>query len=72
MPHQTFERVERAAAKLGVSRSEFFAQAAERWLDALDDDTTADAINRAIAGLEDEAAFANAAAAVLTAGRNQE
>ena len=72
LPDETFERVERAAAKLGVSRSEFFARAAERWLDALDDDTTTEAINRAIAGLEDDAAFANAAAAALAADRNQE
>lgn len=71
LPDETFERVERAAAKLGVSRSEFFARAAERWLDALDDDRTTDAINRAIAGLEDDAAFANAAAAALVSDRDQ-
>jgi metal-responsive CopG/Arc/MetJ family transcriptional regulator len=71
LPDETFERVERAAAKLGVSRSEFFARAAERWLDALDDDTTTDAINRAIAGLDDDAAFANAAAAALVSDRDQ-
>jgi metal-responsive CopG/Arc/MetJ family transcriptional regulator len=71
LPDETFERVERAAAKLGVSRSEFFARAAERWLDALDDDRTTDAINRAIAGLDDDAAFANAAAAALVSDRDQ-
>ncbi len=69
LPDETFERAERAAAKLGVSRSEFFARAAERWLDALDDDGTTDAINRAVAGLDDEAAFTNAAAAALVADR---
>jgi metal-responsive CopG/Arc/MetJ family transcriptional regulator len=65
VPDETFERVERAAAELGVSRSEFFARAAERWLDALDDDDTTDAINRAIAGLPGDTAFTDAAAAAL-------
>jgi len=71
LPDETFKRVERAAAQLGVSRSEFFARAAERWLDALDNDTTADAINRAIEGLHDDAAFVSAAAAALTADHHQ-
>ena len=65
LPDRTFERVERAAKQLGVSRSEFFARAAERWLDDLDDEKTTDAINRAIAGLEDDTAFTDAAAAGL-------
>ncbi|HWF55410.1 MAG TPA: ribbon-helix-helix protein, CopG family [Solirubrobacteraceae bacterium] len=67
LPDETFERVERAAAQLGVSRSEFFARAAERWLDALESDTTTDAINRAIEGLDEDAAFVSAAAAALIA-----
>jgi antitoxin MazE6 len=65
LPDETFERVERAAAKLGVSRSEFFARAAERWLDALEDEQTTDAINRAITGLPEDTAFTDAAAAAL-------
>jgi metal-responsive CopG/Arc/MetJ family transcriptional regulator len=65
LPDETFDRVERAASKLGVSRSEFFARAAERWLDALDNDQTTDAINSAIAGLPDDTAFTDAAAAAL-------
>jgi predicted DNA-binding protein len=67
LPDETFQRVERAAARLGVSRSEFFARAAERWLDALENDTTTDAINRAIDGLDEDAAFVSAAAAALVA-----
>ena len=67
LPDETFERVKRAAAKLGVSRSEFFARAAERWLDALDDDQTTDAINQAIAGVPDDTAFTDAAASALAA-----
>jgi metal-responsive CopG/Arc/MetJ family transcriptional regulator len=62
LPDETFARVEEAAKRLGVSRSEFFARAAERWLDDLDDDRTTDAINRALAGVEQDTAFVDAAA----------
>jgi metal-responsive CopG/Arc/MetJ family transcriptional regulator len=62
LPDETFVRVERAAKRLGVSRSEFFARAAERWLDDLDDDQTTDAINRALAGVEQDTGFVDAAA----------
>lgn len=65
LPDDTFGRVDRAAKRLGVSRSEFFAQAAERWLDALDDGSTTEAINRAIAGLAVDHSFTDAAAATL-------
>jgi metal-responsive CopG/Arc/MetJ family transcriptional regulator len=66
LPDETFDRVERAARVLGVSRSEFFVRAAERWLDALDDETTTEAIDRVIAGLPDDHAFTDAAAAALS------
>jgi len=59
---ETFARVEQAAKRLGVSRSEFFARAAERWLDDLDDDQTTDAINRALAGVPQDTAFVDGAA----------
>jgi predicted DNA-binding protein len=36
MPDETFERASRQATALGMSRSEFFARAAERYLDELD------------------------------------
>jgi len=65
VPDETFQRVEQAAKRLGVSRSEFYARAAQSWLDALDDEDTTDAINRAIAGLPAEEAFTSAAAAAL-------
>ncbi|MGI8712883.1 MAG: ribbon-helix-helix protein, CopG family [Solirubrobacteraceae bacterium] len=65
LPDATFARIETAAKRLGVSRSEFFARAAERWLDDLDDDQTTDAINRAIAEIPVDTAFTDAAAAVL-------
>ena len=65
LPDATFERIERAAKKLGVSRSEFFARAAERWLDDLDDEGATDAINRAIADVPEDTEFTGAAAAAL-------
>lgn len=66
VPDETFERVEQAAKRLGVSRSEFYSRAAQSWLDALEDEDTTEAINSAIAGLPVDNAFADAAAAVLT------
>jgi len=71
LPDETFQRVERAAAKMGVSRSEFFARAAERWLADLEDDGTTEAINRAIVGVHDDSAFTDAAAAALAAAQDR-
>jgi metal-responsive CopG/Arc/MetJ family transcriptional regulator len=65
LPDDTFQRVDHAARRLGVSRSEFFARAAERWLDTLEDDGTTEAINRVIDGLTLDHAFTDAAAAAL-------
>jgi metal-responsive CopG/Arc/MetJ family transcriptional regulator len=67
VPDDTFHRVDHAAKRLGVSRSEFFSRAAEKALDALDDDSTTEAINRALAGLPADHAFTDAAAAALAA-----
>ncbi|MFY2861140.1 ribbon-helix-helix protein, CopG family [Mycobacterium sp. THU-M104] len=36
LPDETFDRVAQRASDLGVSRSEFFARAAQRYLDELD------------------------------------
>lgn len=68
VPDETFHRVDHAAKRLGVSRSEFFARAAEKALDALENDGTTEAINRAIAGLPTDHAFTDAAAAALATG----
>jgi metal-responsive CopG/Arc/MetJ family transcriptional regulator len=65
LPDDTFRRVDDAAKRLGVSRSEFFARAAERWLESLDDDGTTDAINHAIAGFESDHDFTDTAASAL-------
>ncbi len=66
-PDDTFRRVEDAARRLGVSRSEFFARAAERWLDDLDEDHVTEAINAAVAGATQDHALTDAAAARLAA-----
>lgn len=65
VPDDTFRRVEDAAKRLGVSRSEFFARAAERWLHELDSDGITGAINDAIADGADDHAFTDAAAVAL-------
>lgn len=69
LPDETFDRVERAARELGVSRSVFFVRAAERWLNALEDEETTEAIDRVIAGLPDDHGFTDAAAAALSFDR---
>jgi metal-responsive CopG/Arc/MetJ family transcriptional regulator len=65
LPDETFRRVDDAAKRLGLSRSELFARAAESWLDDLEDDGVTEAINRAIAGVTDDHRFTDAAASAL-------
>jgi predicted DNA-binding protein len=65
LPDETFHRVDRAAKRLGLSRSELFARAAENWLDGLEDHGVTEAINRAIAGPAEDHQFTDAAAAAL-------
>lgn len=50
VPEDTFAAAEQAAAKLGISRSQFYARAAQRWIDELHDDDLTAQIN---ASLED-------------------
>lgn len=65
VPETTFEAVEEAAAKLGISRSEFYARAAQRWVDELDDDGLTAEINASLEGIDhaEGSDFARAAAA---------
>jgi metal-responsive CopG/Arc/MetJ family transcriptional regulator len=49
VPDETFRRVDERAAALGMSRSEFFARAAERYLSALDAESRVEAIDAALA-----------------------
>jgi predicted DNA-binding protein len=56
IPDETFARVEATAARLGVSRSEFFSRAAERWIDDLEGAEMTAAIDAAL-GDEQDSAF---------------
>jgi Ribbon-helix-helix protein, copG family len=62
IPDATFARVDATAARLGVSRSEFFARAAERWLKDLEGPETTAAIDAALGGEQDTAFVGRAAA----------
>jgi predicted DNA-binding protein len=53
VPDETFARASQRAKALGLSRSEFFARAADRYLDDLDAQSVTDQINETISGLED-------------------
>jgi antitoxin MazE6 len=48
VPDETFEQVERHAAELGVSRSEFFTTAVREYLKRLDEASLTERINASI------------------------
>jgi metal-responsive CopG/Arc/MetJ family transcriptional regulator len=60
VPEDIFEQATRQAADLGISRSEFFARAARRYLDELASRSVAQQVNEALeaAGHDDSAAVA--------------
>jgi Arc/MetJ family transcription regulator len=63
VPDETFEQATRQAAELGISRSEFFARAARRYLDELAARSLTQQVDEALrtAGRDDSAAAAAAA-----------
>ena len=63
MPDETFEQVEDRAAALGMSRSEFYTRAAQRYLQPLDAESLVARIDAALdlAGSDDSADLAAAA-----------
>lgn len=63
LPEATFEAATRRAAELGISRSQFFADAARRYLDELDSTSVTTQINDALrdAGVHDSSVTAAAA-----------
>lgn len=67
IPDETFERASRRAHELGMSRSEFFARAAARYLDDLDAESVTAQIDAAIGAVE--VADDSAAAAVRASHR---
>ena len=60
VPDDTFEQASKQAAALGISRSEFFARAARRYLDELASRSITQQVNDALraAGRDDSAADA--------------
>ena len=52
LPDPTYEAVTRRAKQLGISRSEFLALAAQRYLEDLDVQSVTASINQALAGSE--------------------
>ncbi|MGV0990985.1 MAG: ribbon-helix-helix protein, CopG family [Mycobacterium sp.] len=52
VPNETFDRVSRRAVAMGMSRSEFFARAAQRYLDELDAESLTNQIDSALEVLE--------------------
>jgi Arc/MetJ family transcription regulator len=60
VPDDTFEQATRKAAELGISRSEFFARAARRYLDELAEQSLTAQIDEALgaAGPDDSSAAA--------------
>lgn len=48
LPDDTFEQATRRAQELGISRSEFFAQAARRYLEELDRHSLTSQIDQAV------------------------
>ena len=48
LPNDTFERASRRAMDLGLSRSEFFTRAANRYLEELDAASVTEQINAAL------------------------
>lgn len=63
LPDATFDAATRRAAELGMSRSQFFAVAAQRYLDELDSSSVTTQIDDALddAGADDSATIAVAA-----------
>ncbi|WP_343572029.1 ribbon-helix-helix protein, CopG family [Mycobacterium sp.] len=53
LPDDTFDLVCRRASDLGMSRSEFFTRAAQRYLDELDAQSLTGQIDNALARLDD-------------------
>ena len=69
VPNDTFEQATRQAAELGISRSEFFARAARRYLDELTSQSLTQQVNDAlkVAGNDGSAAVAAQAGRELLA-----
>lgn len=67
VPDDTFDRASKRAAELGMSRSEFFTQAAQRYLKQLDASSVTAQIDHALAAAGDD----DSAVAAAQAGRHR-
>ena len=67
IPDETFRQAEQRAATLGMSRSEFFTRAAQRYLAQLDAESLTDRIDAALDAIGTD----QAAAAAVGAGRRR-
>ncbi|MBA0127668.1 ribbon-helix-helix protein, CopG family [Haloechinothrix sp. YIM 98757] len=67
IPDATFDRVEKRAAAMHLSRSEFYARAAQRYLEELESSELAQHIDEAVSLAEEDDSNTNAA----TAGRTR-
>jgi metal-responsive CopG/Arc/MetJ family transcriptional regulator len=67
LPDDTFEQASKQAAELGISRSEFFARAARRYLDELASRSLTQQVNDALLAAGDD----DSAAAAVQAGRRR-
>ena len=73
VPDDTFEQATRQAGELGISRSEFFARAARRYLDELASRSLTQQVNEALQAAGDDdsaAAAAHAGRELLAAGEH--
>lgn len=62
LPDDTYEQASKRAAELGISRSEFFARAARRYLDELASQSLTRQIDEALQAADDDSNAAAAAA----------
>lgn len=67
VPDETFNRASKRAAELGMSRSEFFTRAAQRYLDQLDAASVTRQIDWALAQAGDD----DSSIAAVLAGRRR-
>lgn len=73
IPDHTFEKAERAAKRLGMSRSEFFTRAAERFIESSENGSVTARVNASLerAG-EDDSVFATTSGRAALLGDGDE
>jgi hypothetical protein len=74
VPDDIYERAERAAGRLGINRSQFYATAADRYAAELESAGLTEAINAVVDAANDDmsARFAVAAGGHLLSGADEE